>query len=871
MNRILWLILALPLLLLGQTRNTINVGSSANDGTGDSLRTAMQKANTNFSTLWATVYTNGVSKWGSSIALGANTVVDGGAPTYDFTIQDVDALSLEGTTASLTSQSYLTLDGQTTTEIFARTNLFLWTPLTWAQTTANNDVLSLIDYETGKVEFTTRVPATVAALKALSVSTYADGAVFRTRGYYAAGDGGGGTYRYVASNSDTDDGGLTLAPTHGTGRFKLIHDKTVSFAQFGAKGDAGTTDNTLAMTNAVAALNAGTIEVLTVPVGDYYVNGTYTLSGNGIRIQGAGVGGFSMITGHRTTSGNTTLFTVSGDDITFDGLGITRSDNLDSPSSSIAYMKFWRLQNTVNNFRLQRCYIDGNASGQTNRTGYYYVEIDAFGITTTAGTCPEGIWIQDNYWTDTTSRAIDLNGVRHAVVTGNRFWKCGINNYTGSGGTLNPGTCIEFASYDFESPSGTFNTNPSYNITVDNNVFYEWGDGAVNYANVYDSSIMGNVCAGPYTDGRGTALSTINGVALFGGQNVTISGNEMSYLRNFGILVRPQNKSSSSWTHNLRNITISGNVCRAGRGGTTNFPTSIQVYALETNVAAEGIVVIGNSYYGEHDSNTGIAIQCAASSSMRNVLVSGNVLFGGGSGGAGRGIEATLSGTVAGISIQNNSIRGFGTGVYNGSNWDNTTVAIGNTITDCGTTWSNSGSLGVYSGTSFFAARGSASTTLAQSGAFRLPSAGTINWRNNASGADLTGISSDSSDNIVLAGGVLFANATSGGTGTSTSGKLVLTSASSTVSASSTFNPSGTTHIVTGNGAAVTLNTTTGITAGIAGGRVLVLVGGSDSNTVTVPDSGNCSLQSNRTLGAGDTLVLVWNGSAWCEVSFSNN
>lgn len=871
MKRILAIILFLPLALFGQTRLTIGVGNSANDGTGDSLRTAMQKANTNFSTLWATVYTNGVGKLGTSIPLIGNTVIDGGAPTYDFTIQDVDDLSVEGTDTSLTGISTMYLDGADFT-IRATTSYKLISPMVYNGNGVQGGALELVDATEGNAEFKVNRVASVAALKALGTNTVQSGGFVATLGYYTAGDGGHGVYRYDSGSSATANDGLVIAPTHGVGRFLLIHSGSVSLAQFGAKGDSGVTDNSTQFAAAVAALNAGSIRKLTVPYGNFYVNGMHSITGSNISIEGIDNAGSSTITGHRTTSGNTSLFRVYGTNTAFVNLGIARStNNGGTASDAIAYMKFWRLENSVREFTLKGCYINGNASGQIARNGYYYVEIDAFGITSTAGTCPEGIRIQDNFWTDTTSRAIDLNGVRHAIVTGNRFYRCGINNYTGSGNALNPGTCIEFASYDFESPPGTFNTNPSYNITVDNNVFYEWGDGAVNYANVYDSSIMGNVCAGPYTDGVGTALSTINGIALFGGQNVTISGNEMSYLRNFGILVRPQNKSSSSWLHNLRNITISGNVCRAGRAGSTNLPTSIQVYALETNVVTEGVVVTGNSYYGDHDSNTGIAIQCAASSTMRNVLVTGNVLYGGGSSGSGRGIEFTLSGSVSGIAVNNNAIRGFGTGVFNGSNWDNATVAVGNLITDCGTTWSNSGSLGAYSGTSFYSARGAASTTLAQSGAFRMPSQGTITARNNASSGDITLLSSDSSDNVTLAGGVWFANATSGGTGTGTTGKLVLTSASSSVSAGATFNPSGTTHVVTGNGAAVTLSTTTAITAGIASGRVLVLVGGSDSNTVTVPDSGNINVQSARTLGAGDTLVLVWNGSAWCEVSFSNN
>lgn len=42
----------------GQTLSVINTGTTSNDGTGDSLRTAFTKANTNFYQLWSEVFTN---------------------------------------------------------------------------------------------------------------------------------------------------------------------------------------------------------------------------------------------------------------------------------------------------------------------------------------------------------------------------------------------------------------------------------------------------------------------------------------------------------------------------------------------------------------------------------------------------------------------------------------------------------------------------------------------------------------------------------------------------------------------------------------------------------------------------------------------
>lgn len=69
----------------------------------------------------------------------------------------------------------------------------------------------------------------------------------------------------------------------------------------------------------------------------------------------------------------------------------------------------------------------------------------------------------------------------------------------------------------------------------------------------------------------------------------------------------------------------------------------------------------------------------------------------------------------------------------------------------------------------------------------------------------------------------------------------------------------------------VTLSATKAIVDGTFIGQVLLLKGTSDVNTITINDNSNTKLVANRTLGEDDTLMLIWNGSDWIEVSFSNN
>jgi len=72
--------------------------------------------------------------------------------------------------------------------------------------------------------------------------------------------------------------------------------------------------------------------------------------------------------------------------------------------------------------------------------------------------------------------------------------------------------------------------------------------------------------------------------------------------------------------------------------------------------------------------------------------------------------------------------------------------------------------------------------------------------------------------------------------------------------------------------ASVILNATTAIANGSTIGDVLILEGTDDTQTVTIPNGANTSLAAtSRTLGNDDTLMLLWNGSSWIEISFSNN
>ncbi|WP_250501977.1 glycosyl hydrolase family 28-related protein [Caballeronia sp. AZ7_KS35] len=121
-----------------------------------------------------------------------------------------------------------------------------------------------------------RVVDSIATLRALNHTYYQRAFV---TGYYGAGDGGGGAYRYDASDTTSaDNGGSIIVATDG-GRWKLVFNGSLDVRQFGAKGDSST-DDTAAVNKATAALAAaggGTLYFSAAPAG--VAGGRFVLNG----------------------------------------------------------------------------------------------------------------------------------------------------------------------------------------------------------------------------------------------------------------------------------------------------------------------------------------------------------------------------------------------------------------------------------------------------------------------------------------------------------------------------------------------------------------------------------------------------------------
>ena len=138
----------------------------------------------------------------------------------------------------------------------------------------------------------------------MSLSPAESEAVVILKGYYSAGDGGGGTFYYDKADVSEADGALVIRSENTEGRFVRDREENyVNVKWFGAKGD-GKSDDTAAIQAAIDALplRGGTV---TLPGGTYSISSAITIgdgdSGEkistrqGVKLVGMG-GGFAHST-----------------------------------------------------------------------------------------------------------------------------------------------------------------------------------------------------------------------------------------------------------------------------------------------------------------------------------------------------------------------------------------------------------------------------------------------------------------------------------------------------------------------------------------------------------------------------------------------
>lgn len=147
------------------------------------------------------------------------------------------------------------------------------------------------------------------SVSALRLTSPLAGDLAELTGYYAAGDGGGGSFYWDNVSTATDNGGTIIKASPTNGRWFRVFQQPVNVQWFGAKGD-GSTDDTTNINNTIGAITAG--EVVFQPNLTYVISGTLTVSNPLIiDLSGATLQFASSVSGTSIAA-----FTVSHSDVT---------------------------------------------------------------------------------------------------------------------------------------------------------------------------------------------------------------------------------------------------------------------------------------------------------------------------------------------------------------------------------------------------------------------------------------------------------------------------------------------------------------------------------------------------------------------------
>lgn len=148
---------------------------------------------------------------------------------------------------------------------------------------------------------------------ALSLNTIADlranttpYPLFYVQGYYAAGDGADGFFRWDQADTTSSDNNGTIIVDAGGRRYKRLGvNGALSVKWFGAKGD-GVTDDSDRIIDCITVAQGSNIDLVGFPAGDYLVTKAITITASGLGLVGTGES--SIIRGN----GNFNTFTFTG-------------------------------------------------------------------------------------------------------------------------------------------------------------------------------------------------------------------------------------------------------------------------------------------------------------------------------------------------------------------------------------------------------------------------------------------------------------------------------------------------------------------------------------------------------------------------------
>jgi len=323
-----------------------------------------------------------------------------------------------------------------------------------------------------------------------------------TLGYWSAGDGGAGTYRFDLSDTTSADNGVTIIVATDGGRWKLVHNGKIYAAQAGAINDGVTATQTYIN----AAFTAG-IKHLVFDAGSYLLAGSITLSG--VRQKITSEGSAVFIRGTATGA----MVILSGSYCEVNGIEFNgdRTTYPASTSSCIACPGSYNIISNciVHDSPVHGISMDGQTSALANNNSIITNTIyDCDGIGISQHTAPDNT-IADNDIYDCVKEGITIDVTSHRCrAINNRITGCGASgcggigidktfntvvsgNYIDMAAIVKPGICCNGTAGVTNNCSFSGNTIIGTDIGILLKRLEVWVSGAGFYESNYNS-IIGN-------------------------------------------------------------------------------------------------------------------------------------------------------------------------------------------------------------------------------------------------------------------------------------------------------------------------------------------------------------------------------------------
>ena len=304
--------------------------------------------------------------------------------------------------------------------------------------------------------------ATIAALKALSVSTLTVGQIVFVQGYYATGDGGDGFFRYTTTNPGSDNGGTFIWSNTGGSYFvrqDLIGER-YNVKWFGAKADGS--DDYAAITACINAAVAANVSSISIPDGTYTL-GTPLAILNNLQIYGQN----KQLT--ILQANNADVFTVGADIREWALYDLTIKNSNGTPSAGAGIHQTAGVAGNVllHRVNFKRCFDGFKADSgafSINVAGFdcTFIETYGQGVNIIDGAGPAAFtWYATN-WENSTGGALKMVG---SYATQMKFVDCIIESQQAKF-TLDVGAnCfVQFIRGHFENNGGTSTGGADINI-----------------------------------------------------------------------------------------------------------------------------------------------------------------------------------------------------------------------------------------------------------------------------------------------------------------------------------------------------------------------------------------------------------------------